>query len=164
VPEILKTEGIFRLSGSVTLINELKTNVDKGNAVDLASVNDPHAVAGLLKMFLRELPEPLCTFELHEKFLEIQRFHSEDMLEKSKHLLNSLPSDHRTLFLELLSLLLKVSSYSEFNKMTSQNLAIVFGPNIFRGRDESAFAAIENSQSVNELTTFLIEHAQYLTQ
>jgi len=68
--ETLKTEGLFRLSGSAMLINDLKSQVDKGNQADLSQVNDPHAVAGLLKMYLRELPEPLCTFEFYNTFIE----------------------------------------------------------------------------------------------
>jgi hypothetical protein len=68
--EHLKLEGIFRLSGSLTLINELKASIDKGkldvfkflcfskgNPLILNTQIDPHAVAGLLKLYIRELPE-----------------------------------------------------------------------------------------------------------
>ncbi|ORY42378.1 Rho GTPase activation protein, partial [Rhizoclosmatium globosum] len=64
-----KEEGIYRLSGSATAIQQLKLmfNVD-GIHIDMVDV---HAVAGLLKLYLRELPNPVLTKNLHGEFLNI---------------------------------------------------------------------------------------------
>jgi len=59
-------EGIFRLSGSSVQIEELKTAFDRGEEVNLSVIDDPHAVAGLLKLYLRELPEPPFTYALYD--------------------------------------------------------------------------------------------------
>lgn len=67
---VIDTEGLFRRCGNLTVINDIKRRVNTGEAVDLKDV-DTHAVAGLLKTFLRELNEPLLTFELYD---EIVRF------------------------------------------------------------------------------------------
>lgn len=67
---VIDTEGLFRRCGNLTVINDIKRRVNTGEAVDLKDV-DTHAVAGLLKTFLRELHEPLLTFELYD---EIVRF------------------------------------------------------------------------------------------
>jgi RhoGAP domain len=67
-------EGLFRISGSKVEIDTLKARFDSGEDVALEAVTmNPHTVAGLLKQFFRELPEPLCTFELFDAYLETQR-------------------------------------------------------------------------------------------
>ena len=82
----LEIEGIFRKSGSASQIEYFKDQFDQGFQllfitlcllylywtgvdVDLKSCPDPHTVAGLLKLYLRELPEPLLSFDLYDKFI-----------------------------------------------------------------------------------------------
>ena len=60
---------MFRLCGSRAEIDELKKQFDKGNnKIDLSEYSI-HSVAGLLKLYLRELPEPILTFELYDCFI-----------------------------------------------------------------------------------------------
>lgn len=68
----MKSEGLFRLSATVKHINLLKKSFDKGEDVDLSIVEDPHVIAGVLKLFLRDLPEPLIPFDQYTNFLGIQ--------------------------------------------------------------------------------------------
>ncbi len=63
--EFLRTEGLFRISGSVSEVKAIKAAYLRGEAVDLTKVTDPHAVAGVLKLFFREARDPLLTFELY---------------------------------------------------------------------------------------------------
>lgn len=63
---MIDTEGIFRRSGNHSEIIALKERVNRGEDVDLKDVN-VHVIAGLLKSFLRDLAEPLLTFELYEE-------------------------------------------------------------------------------------------------
>jgi hypothetical protein len=63
-------EGIFRISGNMADIAAAKEKFDSGQDVNLALLN-PHCVAGLLKLYFRELPEPLLRFELYEIFVAI---------------------------------------------------------------------------------------------
>ena len=68
----LKTEGIFRISGVTTVIQKLKQEIAKGNKRTFAFPEDDcHTVAGILKLWLREMPEPLLTFELYGKIMRI---------------------------------------------------------------------------------------------
>lgn len=62
---MIDTEGIFRRSGNHSEIIALKERVNRGEDVDLSNVN-VHVIAGLLKSFLRDLSEPLLTFELYD--------------------------------------------------------------------------------------------------
>lgn len=66
---VIDTEGLFRRCGNLTTINDIKRRVNTGEAIDLKDV-EPHAVAGLLKCFLRELNEPLLTFELYDEIVK----------------------------------------------------------------------------------------------
>lgn len=66
---VIDTEGLFRRCGNLTTINDIKRRINTGEALDLKDV-DTHAVAGLLKCFLRELNEPLLTFELYEEIVK----------------------------------------------------------------------------------------------
>lgn len=63
---VIDTEGLFRRSGSYAVINDMKRRVNAGENVDFTDV-DTHAIAGLLKSFLRDLTEPLLTFELYDE-------------------------------------------------------------------------------------------------
>ena len=68
----MKEEGIFRLSGSSTHIKELREAFDRGEEVDLTLVKDEHVVTGLLKLYFRELPEPLFTRNLGGELRNIE--------------------------------------------------------------------------------------------
>lgn len=68
----LDVVGIFRLSGSSVRIDEYQQAFDKGVQVDLSTENDPHCVSGLLKSYFRELPEPILTFGLYDRFIAAQ--------------------------------------------------------------------------------------------
>lgn len=62
-------EGIFRLSGSAVLIQEYKQRFDNGEDVSFENESDPHAVSGLFKLYFRELPEPVMTWEQYDNFI-----------------------------------------------------------------------------------------------
>lgn len=66
---VIDTEGIFRRSGKISRINELKRKINEGSSVDM-SIEDTHVVAGLLKTFLRDLNEPLLTYELYDEIIQ----------------------------------------------------------------------------------------------
>lgn len=68
-PDALETEGIFRRSASTQLVRQLQQKINNGEEV---IIEDPHVAAVLLKTFLRELKEPLLTFELYEEIVQFQ--------------------------------------------------------------------------------------------
>jgi len=68
---VIDTEGIFRRSGNISRINELKKKINEGSIEIVNFSNeDTHVVAGLLKTFLRDLSEPLLTFELYDEIIQ----------------------------------------------------------------------------------------------
>jgi Rho GTPase-activating protein 1 len=67
---VIDTEGIFRRSGNISRINELKKKINDGLMNIEMSTEDTHVVAGLLKTFLRDLKEPLLTYELYDEIIQ----------------------------------------------------------------------------------------------
>lgn len=132
--EIVKTEGLFRISASRLEVDTYRRAIDDGNEIDFSTLQ-PHTVANLIKLYLRELPEPLLTFQLYEKFqavsLEIDPNPEESIL-KIRELLSFLPPCNKELIKQLTQFLARVSSFSEINKMNAENLGIVFEPTLLR--------------------------------
>jgi len=100
--------------------------------VDLSIVckNDIHTVAGLFKLFLRELPEPLFTFEKYPQFISIFKttMSQADKDYSTSLLIAQLPDSHLYFLKFLIELLAELIVHREANKMTSNNLARIFGP------------------------------------
>uniref|UniRef100_A0AAX7UEW9 Rho GTPase activating protein 1 n=1 Tax=Astatotilapia calliptera TaxID=8154 RepID=A0AAX7UEW9_ASTCA len=138
----LEIEGIFRRSANVTLVKEVQLRYNSGATVNLREMEDVHLAAVILKTFLRELPEPLLTYQLYN---DIVNFACKYVM---KTLVESLPEENYASLRYLITFLAQVSANSEVNKMTNSNLAVVFGPNLLWGRDNamslSAIGPINN--------------------
>lgn len=67
-------EGLFRIPGSASKVKKLKSSFD-ASCVDIEEFSrDPHTVAGSLKMYLRELPEPLLTYAYYEEWINAAKY------------------------------------------------------------------------------------------
>jgi Rho GTPase-activating protein 1 len=158
--KFLCVEGLFRLSGSRTQIDELKRAYNSGEEVDLNEVRDPHVVAGLLKAFVREMPEPLFTFSLYDKFMAAeQHLKDEQKWSVTVHaLMKKLPPTNKKILRHLFVLLRQVNAHADENMMTSRNLAIVFGPNVLRDNTEDTAAVVLDAAKVNSIMRKMIDH------
>ncbi|KAJ1569190.1 hypothetical protein HK405_008667 [Cladochytrium tenue] len=126
-------EGIYRLSGQSTVIQQLRERFNAEYDVDLLSgeAYDVHAVAGVLKLYFRELPSPILTPSLQRYFLAVQEIESrDDRVTELTRLVSLLPSANYTLLRVLLSHLVDVVRMSDVNKMTVRNIGIVFSPTL----------------------------------
>jgi hypothetical protein len=137
--DFVEEEGLFRISGNSNLVMELKEQFDKGENVILktSGVNyGPAEVAGLLKLYLRALPEPLLTFVRYNNFLYIhQKEAPEKKLQAYKEEINNLPPTNKILLNQLMKLLHVVAANADKNLMRSSNLATVFGPALLHNQD-----------------------------
>ncbi|KXJ70624.1 hypothetical protein RP20_CCG022909, partial [Aedes albopictus] len=131
ISTVIDTEGIFRRSGNYTRIKELREKLNQGDEVNLSN-EDTHVVAALLKTFLRELEEPLLTYELYDDIVQFAEWTTEEQRSRNvKQILREkLPEENYELFKYIVEFLGKIMERKDFNKMTSSNLAIVFGPNL----------------------------------
>ncbi|KAL2263414.1 hypothetical protein VTK26DRAFT_6875 [Humicola hyalothermophila] len=134
----LTVEGIYRLSGSVPHVNKLKNLFDtNSNSANLDFRNpenffhDVNSVAGLLKQFFRDLPDPLMTRENYSAFIEAAKNEDDIVRRDSLHaIINNLPDPNYATLRALTLHLHRVMENSSSNRMSSQNLAIVFGPTL----------------------------------
>ncbi|XP_076127377.1 breakpoint cluster region protein [Alosa pseudoharengus] len=131
----LEEVGIYRVSGVATDIQTLKAAFDSNNkdVSVLMSEMDVNAIAGTLKLYFRELPEPLFTNELYRNFTG--GIGLSDSVAKESCMLNlllSLPEPNLLTFLFLLDHLKRVAENEGVNKMSFHNLATVFGPTLMR--------------------------------
>jgi len=125
------TEGLFRLPGTNTEVQELRQKLNDGQFLCLAQCTNIHSIASLIKLYFRELPIPLCTFECYDMFVIADGVPIEDCrLDCLKKVLSFIPENNLALLAKLCLFLNEVSQFSDVNRMTPQNLAIVFTPNL----------------------------------
>lgn len=132
-------EGIFRISGSKEFIDSWIQKMDGGEFLPLDSKNVEdlcHNVSSILKKYIRDLPSPLLTYELYEDFLKTVGLSEKENIETLKKLLTKIPMDHYNLLKELLIVCAAVKEKKDSNKMTAENLAVVFGIGILKHKDE----------------------------
>ncbi|XP_042848548.1 rho GTPase-activating protein 9 isoform X3 [Panthera tigris] len=155
----LDVDGIYRVSGNLAVVQKLRFLVDRERAVtsdgryvfpeqpgqegrldlDSAEWDDIHVVTGALKLFLRELPQPLVPPQLLPHFrAALALSESEQRLSQIRELIGSMPTPNRDTLRYLLEHLCRVIAHSDKNRMTPHNLGIVFGPTLFRPEQETS--------------------------
>ncbi|XP_030255137.1 rho GTPase-activating protein 22 isoform X4 [Sparus aurata] len=158
----LDEEGLFRMPGQANLVKELQESFDCGDKPLFDSNTDVHTVASLLKLYLRELPEPVIPFSKYEDFLTCAQLLAKDEEEGVQELgrqVSTLPLPNFNLLKYICKFLDEVQSHCNENKMGVQNLATVFGPNILRPKMEDPVTIMEGTSLVQHLMTILIrEH------
>ncbi|KAN0029595.1 hypothetical protein ACTA71_007726 [Dictyostelium dimigraforme] len=159
-------EGIFRIPGNGITIQEIKKSFDEGKG-DLSKFNssDIHSVAGILKLYLRELPEPLFIWRYYSTFIKVIK--NPDHLQRALHLrmlCYGLPKVNRDLVLSLMVFLNKISLNNRVNKMTSQNLATVFAPNILRPQKETLNQIMEDSAYVTSIIKSFVDEIAFISK
>lgn len=128
----MEEEGLFRIGGSMIKIKKMKSAFDAGlqHLID-EDRGDPHNIAGVLKLYLRSLPEPLLTYEFYEQWMDAALETDHDSrLRALWSVLNSLPDAYFKNLRYLIKFFAKLCQNSEMNKMSVQNVAIVIGPNL----------------------------------
>ncbi|KAI9311721.1 hypothetical protein BX666DRAFT_1867560 [Dichotomocladium elegans] len=126
----IREEGIYRLSGSATKIKSVKQRFNEEGDVDLLHAEeqyDVHTISGLLKMWLRELPENVLTLEMMKDFLNVMDLvEPRERVHELGRLISMLPLANYTLLRTLSAHLIRVVQHAEVNKMTMRNVGIVF--------------------------------------
>lgn len=153
-------EGLYRLSGSSTVMKNLRQRFNREGDVNLLASKeeyDVHAIAGLLKMWLRELPTSVLTRERRSDFLHvIDLLDRKDRVNELGRLVSQLPLAHYTLLRALTAHLIRVVQHSDINKMTVRNVSIVFSPtlgvpamifNLFMSEFEYVFCTTEDGDA-----------------
>uniref|UniRef100_A0A3P9NRK0 Rho GTPase activating protein 9 n=1 Tax=Poecilia reticulata TaxID=8081 RepID=A0A3P9NRK0_POERE len=159
----LDTDGIYRVSGNLAVIQKLRFLVDHERALttdgrfmfpadlvqeeklnlDESEWEDIHVVTGALKLFFRELPEPLVPYGFFTDIVETVKMSDHmDKVDRLKCLvLNMPPPNHNTLEF-MCRHLRRVLERCDTNRMTTQNIGIVFGPTLMRPECDNGNMAV----------------------
>lgn len=129
--------GIYRVSGSQSDITKLKKSFETNSyeAEQLLKEVDIHSVTGILKLYLRELPEALFTDQLYPELLEAFNQSNGNLIRRTELLkccFEKLPPQNKESIKCILDHLMRVHAYEDDNKMSLHNLATVFGPTLLR--------------------------------
>uniref|UniRef100_A0A2I3TR42 Rho GTPase-activating protein 29 n=1 Tax=Pan troglodytes TaxID=9598 RepID=A0A2I3TR42_PANTR len=181
-------QGIYRVCGNKIKTEKLCQALENGmHLVDISEFSS-HDICDVLKLYLRQLPEPFILFRLYKEFIdlakEIQHVNEEqetkkDSLEdkkwpnmcieinrillKSKDLLRQLPASNFNSLHFLIVHLKRVVDHAEENKMNSKNLGVIFGPSLIRPRPTTApitISSLAEYSNQARLVEFLITYSQ----
>lgn len=182
VPQVLRScaefvqeygvvDGIYRLSGVSSNIQKLRQEFEAERKPDLRRdvyLQDIHCVSSLCKAYFRELPDPLLTYRLYDKFAEAVAVQLEpERLVKILEVLQELPvPNYRTLEF-LMRHLVHMASFSAQTNMHARNLAIVWAPNLLRSKDIEASgfngtAAFMEVRVQSIVVEFILTHVDQL--
>ncbi|XP_072807213.1 unconventional myosin-IXa isoform X5 [Vicugna pacos] len=148
----LYTEGIYRKSGSNNKIKELRQGLD----TDAESVNlddyNIHVIASVFKQWLRDLPNPLMTFELYEEFLRAMGLQErKETIRGVYSVIDQLSRTHLNTLERLIFHLVRIALQEDTNRMSANALAIVFAPCILRCPD--TIDPLQSVQDISKTTT-----------
>ncbi|XP_026887336.2 rho GTPase-activating protein 44 isoform X3 [Electrophorus electricus] len=160
----LQEEGLFRVAPSASKLKKLKASLDCG-VLDVQEYStDPHAIAGALKSYLRELPEPLMTSELYDEWIQASNVQEQDkQLQALLLVCEKLPKSNNSNFRYLIKFLAKLSEYEDVNKMSPGNMAIVLGPNLLWPHTEGSITDMMTTVSLQivRIVEPIIQHADW---
>ncbi|KAM9599087.1 rho GTPase-activating protein 17 isoform X5 [Harpia harpyja] len=160
----MREEGLFRIAAGASKLKKLKAALDCSTSQLDEFYSDPHAVAGALKSYLRELPEPLMTYSLYEEWTQAANIQDQDKkLQELWRICNRLPKHYHANFRYLIKFLAKLAQNSDINKMTPSNVAIVLGPNLLWAKNEGSLAEMAAATSVHVVAVIepIIQHADW---
>lgn len=147
-------EGIFRIPGNQNAIADKKGKYNEGKHVDMTDC-DIHLLGGVLKVYFRELAEPIIPYDTTEKLVELNK--NDVLKEKISEVLSTLSKPNYMTIGYMMKFLKKVSLQQSTNKMDPTNLAIVFAPSFFRsppGKDQ-----LSSMSSVSKICELMIIEA-----
>ncbi|XP_017370536.1 rho GTPase-activating protein 30 isoform X1 [Cebus imitator] len=182
VPQVLKScaefveeygvvDGIYRLSGVSSNIQKLRQEFEAERKPDLRRdvyLQDIHCVSSLCKAYFRELPDPLLTYRLYDKFAEAVAVQLEpERLVKILEVLQELPIPNYKTLEFLMRHLVHMASFSAQTNMHARNLAIVWAPNLLRSKDIEASgfngtAAFMEVRVQSIVVEFILTHVDQL--
>ncbi|NXX83798.1 GMIP protein, partial [Urocolius indicus] len=169
----LGVQGIYRVSGSKARVERLCQAFESGRSLVELSEHSPHDITGVLKHFLKELSAPVLLSQLYDDLMalakELQKAGEEKLdcasfpsepIQCMKDLLSKLPGSNYNTLRHLIAHLYRVAENYEENKMSPNNLGIVFGPTLIRpgsGSDVSMSCLVDSGYQA-QIVEFLIQN------
>ncbi|XP_029019917.1 rho GTPase-activating protein 25 isoform X2 [Betta splendens] len=161
----LDEEGIFRLPGQDNAVKQFRDAFDAGERPSFPSDTDVHTVASLLKLYLRELPEPVVPWTQYQDFLDCTTLLDSNSSEgwgKLEKQIALLPRFNYNLLSYVCRFLFEVQQHSSVNKMNVENLATVMGINLFKPQIEDPITVMKATPQIQKLMTVMIRQHEAL--
>ncbi|XP_053202961.1 rho GTPase-activating protein 45-like isoform X2 [Panonychus citri] len=170
-------KGLYRVSGVKSRVEKL-CQLFESCPVDSVDLNDvhPNVIANVLKLYLRQLPEPLITYKLYPEFIRIAKQYpssadgsgadlddpsiADQLVVQYKQLTSSLPSVHNKTLAFLCYHLKRVADQSKINNMPSSNLGIVFGPTLLRSSEGDSLSSLVDTGHQARVVQILITYVE----
>uniref|UniRef100_A0AAY5EJT5 Rho GTPase activating protein 45 n=1 Tax=Electrophorus electricus TaxID=8005 RepID=A0AAY5EJT5_ELEEL len=167
----LRMKGIYRVNGVKTRVEKLCQAFENGKELVELSQASPHDISNVLKLYLRQLPEPIMPFRMYNDLMGLAKesLHAETpaggeeakgpeladlgartdpkvlmLVEKLRQVLEELPPANTATLKYIVRHLRRVSELEQDNKMSSSNLGIVFGPTLMRPRPTGATVSLSS--------------------
>ncbi|XP_057879388.1 rho GTPase-activating protein 12 isoform X5 [Melospiza georgiana] len=155
----LDIDGLYRVSGNLAVIQKLRFAVNHDEKLDLndSKWEDIHVITGALKMFFRELPEPLFTYNHFNDFVNAIKQEPRQRVPAVKDLIKQLPKPNQDTMQVLFRHLKRVVENGEKNRMTYQSVAIVFGPTLLKPEKETGNIAVHTVYQNQIVELILLE-------
>ncbi|KAK3090367.1 hypothetical protein FSP39_011249, partial [Pinctada imbricata] len=140
----MSMKGIYRVSGVKSKVEGLCSKFEKNPELVELCDEHPNVISNVLKLYLRQLPEPLFTFKLYSSFIQTAKenmagsISMEDTVQRLGDLASKLPYSNFKTSAILMHHLHRVAANHEINQMTASNLGIVFGPTLLRPLEGTA--------------------------
>ncbi|XP_030274302.1 rho GTPase-activating protein 25 [Sparus aurata] len=161
----LDEEGIFRLPGQDNAVKQFRDAFDAGERPSFPSDTDVHTVASLLKLYLRELPEPVVPWTQYQDFLDCTNMldtSSSEGWDKLDKQIALLPKTNYNLLSYVCRFLFEVQLHSKVNKMNVENLATVMGINLLKPQIEDPITVMKATPQIQKLMTVMIRQHETL--
>uniref|UniRef100_A0A8C7EEQ5 Rho GTPase-activating protein 35-like n=2 Tax=Nothoprocta perdicaria TaxID=30464 RepID=A0A8C7EEQ5_NOTPE len=158
----LSTEGIYRVSGNKSEMESLQRQFDQDHGLDLAEKDfTVNTVAGAMKSFFSELPDPLVPYNMQLELVEAHKINDrEQKLHALKEVLKKFPKENYEVFKYVINHLNRVSRQQRANLMTSENLSICFWPTLMRP-DFSSMDALTAARSYQGIIDLFIQQCPF---
>ncbi|KAM4642276.1 rho GTPase-activating protein 35-like isoform 1-T1 [Discoglossus pictus] len=160
--EGMTTEGIYRVSGNKSEMESLQRQFDQDHNLDLVEKDfTVNAVAGALKSFFNELPDPLVPYNMQVELVEAYKINDQEQkLQAMKDLLKKFPKENHEIFKYVICHLNRVSQQHHVNLMTSENLSICFWPTLMRP-DFTTMDALTATRTYQTIIELFIHQCAY---
>ncbi|EGC37252.1 hypothetical protein DICPUDRAFT_150164 [Dictyostelium purpureum] len=164
----LGIEGIFRIAGTKEKVKQLQIQIDKGEFIDFDKERvDPVDLADLMKIYFRELPDCLLQSDQYDHFISLLTLDRLGQIQKLRELVSGLKPENKEVLKQLVWFLGKIAVNASYNKMTEENLGLVWGPNLLwkGGKAVSTTDMMElmaGAGKIKLIVTLLIEEQDHV--
>ncbi|XP_072022197.1 phosphatidylinositol 3-kinase regulatory subunit alpha-like [Amphiura filiformis] len=154
---------LYKQSSSTNDINHIKDQLNQHvDSVDLSSCQDVHIICGVLKWYLRELPNPVIAVENYTDFIQAIAISNEQ--EKVSQLLaavTKLEEHHRRTLEYLMAHFCRICVQRDTNKASPRELAAVFGHILLRPPHNQMIHVVRNGEAHKQIVSTLIEKGDW---